>query len=223
MKFFTQILSLAFLLIAMAVSGQSFEGKITMKVEALELPEEMQSMSEMFKSTVTIYSKGLKSRTESKTPMGSAIIITDNAKKESIMCMDMRGKKIALVSKYDEQDKKDAEAKVSFDKSTFELTTETKTIAGYKCTKAIWHIDAEDKDAVTEIWFTKDIPNTSKDYNDLPGMPMEYSFKMQGVVMHYIVTEVIKQSVADSNFVIPVGYELKTEEEMKKMFPAFED
>ncbi len=223
MKSFTKILSLAFLLLSITVSAQTFEGKITMKVEALELPEDMQSMAEMFKSTVTVYSKGLKSRTESKTPMGSAIIITDATKKEAIMCMDMMGKKIAMVNKYDEDDKKDADAKVSFEGGNFELTSETKTIAGYKCTKAIWHMDPEDKETVTEIWFAKDIPNTSSEYGDLPGMPMEYSIKMQGMTMHYVVTEVTKQSVADSNFLIPEGYELKTEEEMKKMFPAFED
>jgi GLPGLI family protein len=223
MKILTQILSLALFLIAFASSGQSFEGKMTMKVEALELPEEMQSMAEMFKSTMTVHAKGLKSRSESKTPMGSVIVITDNAKKESVMCMDMMGKKIAIVNKYNEEDKKDADANINFEGGTFELTSETKTIAGYKCTKAIWHMDHENKDMTTEIWFTKDIQNTSKDYSKLPGMPMEFSVKMEGMVMHYIVTEVNKQPVADSNFVIPAGYEIKTEEEMKKMFPAFED
>jgi GLPGLI family protein len=209
------LLLVAFLSLNLASVAQNFEGKITMKMEALDLSPEMESMKSMFDNTITTYSKGNKSRTESTSPMtGSMIIITDMEKKEVVMCMDMMGQKTAVVSPmedYKEMQKQNPAAKMKF-----EPTSETKTVAGHVCKKSISSIEQDGKKITLEFWCATDIQNTNADYMELPGLPLEYSMKSPMFTMHFIATEIIKQSVDNSMFEIPAGYTKKTAEEFKK-------
>lgn len=213
------ILAGLFLILAVAANAQTFEGKMTMKAEALDLPAEMEPMKSMFESTMTIYTKGNKSRLETTQPMvGEMIVITDMDKKTSTVCMNMMGEKIAVISEIDEQEKDEDEIKE--EDIEVILGDKSKTICGYTCNNATLRVKQEGTTSEVEVWYTKDIQNTSAEFNKLPGMPMEYTMNVESITLRYLVTSIEKVKVADSSFKIPEGYELTTEESLEKMFPT---
>jgi GLPGLI family protein len=188
-----------------------FEGKLTMKMEALELPAEYEPMRSMFESTFITHVKGKKSRTEATTAMtGTTITITDGDKGEVFTCMDVMGQKMATKTTFEDSDKDD-ETKVSFQK-----LDETKTIAGYTCKKGIYTAEAGGEKQDMEIWYTEEIMNAKADMREIPGMPMEMSMSVQGIKLRYLVTEVVKEKVPNNKFDLPTGYRMVTQEELTK-------
>lgn len=195
-------------------TAQNFEGKMTMKMEAIELPAEYQAMKSMFESTMVIYAKGAKSRVETTSAMsGTSIILNDTIKGESITCIDMMGQKVATTVKYD--DSKETSETIN---GKFKSLSDTKTIAGYKCQKGIYSMEQGGQKQDIEIWYSKDIANTKADMREIPGMVMEMTMTIQNMTLRYTVTEVSKEKVADSKFDMPAGYRMVTQEEMAKMF-----
>jgi hypothetical protein len=206
---------LSFLIPSITIQSQNFEGKITMKMEILDVPKEMEQMKAMLESTITTYTKGKKSRVEMSNPMsGNSIIITDLTKNEVVMCMDMMGQKTAIVSttdQYEEQNGQKEDVKVEYVSSN-----ETKTIAGHSCKKTIAKIEHEGEKMDMEIWYAPDIANTNLQMSEVSGMPLEYTMKVEQFKMHFIATDVTEQSVSNDKFDIPAGYTLKTSEEFQK-------
>lgn len=211
MKIFSKLFATAFAVICFtSLSLAQFEGKLTMKMEALELPEEYASMKSMFESNIVIYTKGKKSRVETTTAMaGTSIALNDGDKGESYTCVDMMGQKLATKVTYDDSNMTEESLKGKFTPSN-----ETKTIAGYKCIKGIYSMDAGGIKQDTEVWFTKDIANTRADMREIPGMLMEMIMEVQGMKLRYQVTEVSKEKVDNSKFDLPKGYTVVTPEEM---------
>ena len=200
--------------------AQSFEGKIVMKMEAKDLPPDMESMKSMFESTITVYSKGNRSRSETNQPMvGNVIAIYDMDKKESVTCMTMGDKKIAMKSSMDDAENDNAQN--DFDKGTFNYTSESKMIVGHNCKKVIWTsaADAQEKMSM-EFWCAEDIPATTDQFGKLKGTPLDYAMAVQGFNLHFYATDISQEKVADSMFEIPAGYEVKTQEEVQQMIPG---
>jgi len=193
-------------------SSAQFEGKMTMKMEAAELPAEYQSMKSMFESTMTIYAKGKKSRLEATTAMtGTTITINDGDKGESVTCVDMMGQKMATKVAYDDskQTPEDINAK-------FQKQEGTKVVAGYTCKKGLYISEANGMKQEMEVWYTEEIPNSKADMREIPGMVMDMTLTMQGIKLHTYVTEVKKEKVAAKLFEMPEGYRVVTQEEMAK-------
>lgn len=202
---------IALLLIATAatlsVSAQSFtEGKIVTKISYPDMDESNGIMAMLPKENV-MYVKGDKARMEQPGAMGSkTIIIIDNKKKETHTYLDLMGKKYEIV-----QNEKDiTEQNKTAGDITITPTTETKDIAGYKCTKStIKTKDGEEG----EIWFSPDLArpsgNWSSPYKSVNGMLMEYTISkatsMGDMKMKMTVTEVTKESVPDTKFKAPEG------------------
>ncbi len=201
---------LLFTFISCGVFGQNKEGKMAYSTKVLELPEEAQGMEAMFNTSTTMYYKGKNVRIEMQTAMGTVIILVDSTKNEVVTCMDVMGRKIALVSTLEEAEGSYGQAEMSFEGGKFELTNETKTIAGHVCKKAIWSSGEEGADeAKTEIWYATDMADATGQYAGLPGMAMEYTFSIEDLKMQYQVTELNNQKVDDKLFKVPDGYERK--------------
>lgn len=197
-------------------NAQSFEGKIVAKLEVLELPESAkgaEGMMSMFNSTSTMYHKGSRTRIEMKLAMNDVIMLMDTNAKEVITLMNQGGQKIALVSNKDQAKSMDNNP-MDFSKGKFTITSETKTIAGHPCKKAIWKNTDPKEAAEIEMWYATDMTDMSGEYKGLPGMAMEYTFSMQGMKMKYTVTEIAAQKVDEKLFAIPEGYIRKTPEQM---------
>ena len=214
----TPIALICFFILAgfLSTNAQSFEGKITAKLEVLELPESAkgaEGMMSMFNSTSTMYHKDKRTRVEMKMAMNDIIMLMDSSAKEVITLMNQGGQKIALVS-----DKKQSRGMsnnpMDFSKGKFTLTEETKTVAGHVCKKAIWKNDDPKDNTEVEMWYATDFADFTGDYAGLPGMGLEYTFKVNGMKMKYTVTEIVQQKVDEKLFAIPEGYIRKTPAEM---------
>jgi GLPGLI family protein len=206
--------------------AQNFEGKVTYEVSfpglevatehevsfpRLEVPAEQKAM---VPTEMLMYCKGSNSRTELSMGMGmSQTIISNGKNKESIMLMDMMGNKTAI--KFTEADEKKKAGEIIRD---VKITEETKTIAGYKCKKAI--VTLKEENIVMPIWFTEEINTYNSQwesmYKGIKGMIMEAEMKTNGMDMKMTAKSVNKEAVADSKFVVPEGYKQMTEDEFHK-------
>ncbi len=206
-----QFLTLMVALATTLTFGQKFEGKVTLEMEYSDLPPELEQYESMLPKEMTQLIKGEKLRIEQSTMMGTNITVMDTKNKTGFLLMDMMGQKKAI--------KMDAE---TFETDDKEVKTEvktvkgSKTIAGYKCKKAL--VTGEDGTEI-EIWYTEDLPNISQPGNaqsKVPGYPMQYTMNQNGMGITMTVSKIEKQKIADSKFEIPEGYDVTTMEEFKE-------
>ncbi len=211
-------LHLLVLLFAFSLSTQaqqSFEGKIVTKVEIIKSSKDMKRMAAMLGNEMTMYIKGAKSRMVQKNALGETVIISDSTLKESTVLMDLMGKKMGIQMKGESSESNSMIPQMS---GTYTTTTEHKTILGYDCIKTIFTLD--DKSGSFEIWSTSAIPNFTQSYRNLNGIPLEYTVVSPDAQIKFTTTEIAPMTVSDDYFVIPQGYEIKSQEEMSKMLPS---
>ncbi len=146
----------------------------------------------------------------------TTVVISDNKAKVATTLMDVMGNKIATKSTEADIEKQNAEQ----GDFKVQVTDETKTIAGYTCKKAV----VTDSDGETsDIYFCEDIKLeggnwSQKQFKDINGFPLMYSFKQRGINMQMTATKISAEKVDDSKFTIPSDYKEMTQEEMRKMF-----
>lgn len=197
---------------------KAFEGTIKYSID-YEGDIDAETLAAVPTSVTEMY-KGTKVRKDQETAMYSMGAITDNATEETIILMDipMMGEKIAF-----RQTKEDIEeAKAEMDeeiKPEYNETGETKEILGYTCKK----VDVTIGEDTYPVYYTTGImmeanPNASGLFGDIEGVILEYTTSQEGMVMHFIATEVKKQKLSADMFTIPEDYSEKTAEEMKAMF-----
>ena len=217
MKKLTSLLVLASAIIALSFTGSAdFEGKVVYSIDISggNMPPQAKSM--MQGSTATVYVKGDKAKTEMNMGMQTTTSFYDRKTNTSVTLMEIMGNKYKLKPE-EKKDEKKPDVKTN-------ITSETKTIAGYVCKKAeVTMTDA--KGAHTfNIWFTEDIPNhintnheNGYQFKDIKGMPLEYEIEAKnGMTMKMTATSVSKETIDDSKFVIPDGYKEMTAEEMQQ-------
>jgi GLPGLI family protein len=196
-----------------ALNAQKFEGQIIFNYTYNDLPEGMEGMEAMLPKEMTITVKDNISKIDMSMGMGMSMsIISNSESKKSTMYMDMMGQKIAFektVSKKEETAVKN---------QTINITKETKVIAGYTCTKAT----IKNGENEMEVWFTKELPKlgNGSQVKGLDGFPMEFTVNKGGMNITISASKVEKKKVSDTAFKVPEGYEMKTEEEMKKLIPG---
>lgn len=208
------LLTIALIISCVTVSKAqgSFEGRIEFEITYSELPPEMQSMEGMLPKSLKLFVNDQRSLTEmSMGMMGTQRIILDMSKSEGYLLMDMMGQKIA-VDMSEEMKKAESENQ---DSEQVEYFDEYKTIAGYKCQKAIVSTKTpEGGTTVSTVYFTKKIPNITQNNRVLKGMALQYSMDTNGVKSVVIAKVVSKESINDNTFEIPEGFVFKTMEEL---------
>lgn len=210
-------LIVAFMALAIALptlAQKKFEGTINFSLEYQDLPAEMAAMEAMLPDEMTTMIKGDKTRLEQSLGMGmSQVTISDMKKGSGVLLMNMMGKKMAMeVSKeeLEKLDKKNARDK----KPDFKYVDGEKTIAGYKCKKAMVSIDGS---AALEVYYTEDLPAAaSKQYEGLKGFPLEYTISQGPMKIKATATKVSQEKLNSSLFEIPDGYDKMTFEEFQK-------
>jgi GLPGLI family protein len=216
MKFSRFFLALVLSTAALLVNAQSkFEGTISSEIKATKVPAEMTGMEAMFSTSMTIATKGQMSKVEITNSMQSSIIISNEETRNVIMLIDLMGSKYAIEDQLEEGETQN-NLEFSFEGGKVEMTNETKTIAGYKCKKALFTSGDPEDTFSTEVWFTEDIASNDAK-SSIPGMPMEYNMSVEGIEMHYLVTSVAKGGVSNSIFEIPAGYSKMTMAEFQNM------
>lgn len=212
------LMALPFLLASYTVTSKDFKGVITYKVTVTgsQVTDEVKAM---MPKTMTMMVKDNKSKSEMVMGMGKTITVTDAVTKTTIVMMDMMGQKFAVKSTADEIEKEIADAP----KMTVEKTSETKDILGYLCNKAI--IRSDEGTQIT-VYFTKELGTGATyfddpQFKDIDGMMLEFEIPSEGMTMKFTAINVENKNVADSEFDIPEGYQIKTKEELKGMFGGF--
>lgn len=123
-------------------------------------------------------------------------------------------KKAAIATPADLEQMKDREP--SF---TSTPTTETQTIAGYKCKKV------QVKDSKTgsnyDVWVTNDVSvpsnNLTKYYNKLGGVPVKFSLSQRGQTMDVTIKSISAEKVKAGTFAIPADFDKITLTELMSM------
>jgi GLPGLI family protein len=131
----------------------------------------------------------------------------------------MMGMKYAIKNKMEDSD---PGAKKLMDDAKVTKTAESKTIAGYKCTKTIVEFkDKSGKISKIDIWSTKDLPFSAKGQDGplskVEGAALEFTLSQGPITMTLIAREVLQEKVSDDKFTVPSDYKEMSMDELKKM------
>lgn len=210
-------------LTALSLNAQIKEGYVLydMKLEGLP-PEQAAMMGDM--ETKVSFKNG-KALTEMTSMMFTNQTLVDEA--GMVMLMEQMGNKIAVKQTKEEMEKAVAKEKDKPADPKIEYTTETKTIAGYECKKAIVTVVGKDKkEEKVDLWYCEKFDNPNKEgkgrgqsiMKGLKGMPFEYSGGNGGMKFKMVAKEVSIEPIADTKFNLSTeGYKIMTMDELKSM------
>lgn len=165
-------------------------------------------------ATTTVYLKGSLSRSEMVSALASFTTIHDARSGAAVVLQEVGGQKLLIRMTAD--DWRDRNRK--YEGIKFTTTNETKTLAGYKCKKAVAQL--KDGSSFT-VYYTDEIIPENNEYNsqftNLPGLPLEYELKQGNLNIRYVVAQVNLNPVPVAKFDIPkTGYRELSYEESKK-------
>jgi len=210
------IMSVLLVMVVSTFAGpKPFEGIITFKI-AYPDNKFSESQMAMFPKVMTITIKGDKTKSEIQTPMGAQIEITNYSDKSKVALINMMGQKYAIpetTEEIKEEMSKEPTPEV-------QITTETKTIAGYTCKKAIVTVNENGSITTYDVWFSEDFgsvnPNFDNSiYKDINGVLLEFSMITPQFTMVFSAISVEKKSISSKEFEVPADYSITTKEELQ--------
>ncbi len=165
-------------------------------------------------ATNTIYIKGNMVRSEMTSSLFSSSTIYDSKTGQAVILKEVSGQKLLIhlsPENWQEMNK-------PYEGIVFTNTSETKTIAGYKCLKATGKTGSGSE---LIVYYTTEIVPDNKDYNtkfkNLEGLPLEYQLINDKLKIQYTVSKINLNPVPASKFDLPKnGYREMTYEESKK-------
>ena len=171
-----------------------------------------------FSATNTNYIKGNMSRSETVSGLASFTLIHDANTGTAVVLREVNGQKLLI--RMTAENWLDKNKRYEGIRSS--NTNETKTIAGYKCIKAL----GTTHDSLNiVVYYTRDIIPDNKDYDpefkNLDGLPLEYELVRGSTVISYTLASINLNPVPASKFDIPKsGYREMTYDESKKLNPG---
>ena len=207
---------LCFLLVVASVPAQKKVSELTLIYDAsITTGNAEPKMADAFDgATTTVYLKGNLSRSEMASALFSSTTIHDSKTGSAVVLREISGQKLLIRMTAENL----AEKNRRYQGINFVNTSETKTIAGYKCTKA--EATLSDGSKFT-VYYTTDIIPENKEYDfqfrSLNGLPLEYELTQGNLRIKYTVSIINLNPVPASKFDIPkAGYRELTYEESKK-------
>jgi GLPGLI family protein len=155
------------------------------------------------------------SRSEMASALFSSATIHDAKNGSAVVLREVSGQKLLIRMNGDNWREKNKR----YEGISFTNTDETKTIAGYKSTKA----EAKLADGTTfTVYYTTDIVPENKEYDfmfkNLNGLPLEWELSQGNIKIKYTISKINLNPVQASKFDVPKsGYREMTYEESKKM------
>ena len=162
-----------------------------------------------------VYLKGSNSRTDMVSPLGNETTIHDAKTGNAVILKEFSGQKLMIKLTKENWDTKNK----ALNGTSFDLTNEVKTIAGYNCKKAI----AKMNDGKTfVVYYCPDITVSNKEYDptfvNLPGLAMEYEIESGKMKFKYTASKISYDQILVSKFDFPTsGYRVMTYEENQQM------
>lgn len=164
-------------------------------------------------ATSVIYLKGKSSRSEMVSSLGTQATIIDG-KTGNVVILKEYGEQRYMIKMTPNNWKQSNE---KYEDVTFTYIEDYKTIAGYKCQKAIGKL----ADSTTfTVYFTKELLPVNKDFQylnkKLPGLAMQYEATMGKMKVTYTVSNINFNPVPQAKLDMPKnGYRVMTYEESK--------
>ena len=174
-----------------------------------------QSGNALTGATTTIYFKGNNSRTDMASALGKEATIYNSKTNNAVILKEFSGQKLMITLTKDNWIAKNK----MYSNIKFELTNESKTIAGYNTKKAI----ARMADGKTfEVYYTPELVPTNKEYDltfsNLPGLAIQYEIESGKMKFKYTLAKINYDPVQVSLFDFPTsGYRIMTYEENQNL------
>ena len=162
-------------------------------------------------ATNVIYLKGNSSRSEMISSLGTQSTIIDGKSGNITVLKDYGEQKYMITMTA----KNWIESNKKYEGITFSYVDEYKTIAGYKCQKAIGKL----LDGTSfSVYFTKDLLPVNRDFQylnkNLPGLAMQYEVSLGKLMVIYTVSNINFNPVSAQKMELPrSGYRVMTYEE----------
>jgi len=191
--------------------GKGFAQK---KVSELTVVYDFKESNGSLSGTNTIYLKGNLVCSETTSSSYSSSTIFDSKPGTAVILKEVSGQKLMIrLTADDWQD-----MNKYYDGIVFTNTPETKTIAGYKCIRAVGK--TKNGSDIT-VYYTTEIVPDNKNYNpkfkNLEGLPLEYEMSSGNLKIQYTVSKINLNPVPASKFDIPKsGYRIMTYAESKR-------
>jgi len=166
-------------------------------------------------ATTTVYLKGTKSRTDMVNSLGNESTIHDSKTGNAVILKEYSGQKLMItLTGQNWVDKNKA-----YEDMTFDLTNETKNIAGYTAKKAIAKMS---NGKTFTVYYSPDIIVENKDYNstfkNLPGLAMQYEIESGKMKINYTLAKISFDPVPAAKFDFPkTGYRVMTYDESQAL------
>jgi len=166
-------------------------------------------------ATTTVYLKGNNSRTDMVSTLGKEVTIYNSKTNNAVILKEFSGQKLMITLTKDNWIAKNK----MYSNIKFELTGESKIIAGYNTKKAI----ASMADGKTfEVYYTPELIPTNKEYDltfsNLPGLAVQYEIESGKTKFKYTLTKINYDPVQVSLFDFPTsGYRTMTYEENQNL------
>ena len=207
------LIAASFLAINLSAQKRITEGTISYDI-VVNTGDSKPSLAAMFDgATSIVYIKGFLSRSEMVSSLGIQSTIAD-AKTGNVTVLKEYGEQKYMI-KMTPDNWKDANKK--YQGITYTYLDEYKTIANYKCQKALGKL----ADGTTfTVYFTKELTADNRDfeyaYKTLPGLAMEYETIVGDLKVTYTVAKINFNVVPASKFELPnSGFRVMTYEESK--------
>jgi GLPGLI family protein len=164
-------------------------------------------------ATSTVFLKGLRSRTEMVSSLGTQATLIDGLKNSIVILKEYGDQKYMIQltpANWKEINKK-------YEGVTFSYLPDTKSIIGYNCKKAVGKLS----DGTTfTVWYAPDLVPESKNFHTmnaaLPGLAMEYETSFGNMNVTYTVSKISFSPVPAAKFDLPkTGFRVMTYEESK--------
>ncbi len=203
-----------------SIAQDSFIGTIFYKItfDGTVLDDEMKSI---LPNEMVVILKNNKSKSILPTAMGDQITIFNGESKARVNLIDILGQKIAIK----ESSKEIEIERNKYDKTTVNLSIETKEIAGYLCKKAEIEVNAADSDGVSkfDVFYTEELGNLGINYSDalfnkINGVMLQYEINTKGLIMKFTAEKIQATEISDEEFKIPAGYKEMTKDELINLF-----
>jgi GLPGLI family protein len=217
MKKYTIIPVMLISLFGLKMQAQKKVSELTLVYDAaISTGDNQPKLADAFDgATTTVYIKGTMSRSEMSSALASFTSIHDARTGTAVLLQEISGQKLLI--RMTAENWKDKNKR--YEGISFNNTNETKTIAGYKCIRAI--ATMKDGSSFT-VFYTKDIIPENAEYNvqfkNLEGLPLEYELTNGNLKIKYTVSKINMNPVPASKFDIPKsGYRELSYEESRKM------
>ena len=164
---------------------------------------------------LTIYLKGLVSRTDMSSNLGSEKTIHDAKSGTTAILKEYSGQKLMITLTRDNWKQKNQ----YFRNLKFNIDNTVQSMAGYTCRKATAKTE-DGKDFI--VYFLPDVTLVNKEYNNafaqIPGIPVYYELESGKLKFTYTLTGISYDNIPANKFEVPkTGFRVMTYDENQQL------